>query len=92
MLHLSKNNFTKLDQNKNYRKVKDNCHYTSKYRNSAFSICNLKVNVLNEISAVFHNDSNYYYHFIKEELANGLRESLNVLGKIQKSTKCFPFQ
>ena len=91
MLHLFKKNLTKLDQNKNYQKIRENYHYTSKYRNSAFSICNLKVNVLNEIPAVFHNDSNYYYHFIKEEVANGLRENLNGLGKIQKCTKSFPF-
>ena len=27
---------------KMYRKVKDHCHYTGKYREDAYSICNLK--------------------------------------------------
>ena len=43
---------------KNYRKVKDHCHYTGKYRGAAHSVCNLKFNVPNEIPLVFHNGSN----------------------------------
>ena len=31
----------------NYQKVRDNCHYTGKYRGAAHSICNLKFNVPN---------------------------------------------
>ena len=54
----------KLSKTLNCRKVRDHCHYTGKYRGSAHSICNLKFNVLNEIPVVFHNDSNYDYHFI----------------------------
>ena len=34
----------------NHRKVRDDCHYTCKYRGAAHSICNLKVNLPNEIS------------------------------------------
>ena len=33
------------------------------------SICNLKNSVLKKIPIVFHNGSNYYYHFIIKELA-----------------------
>ena len=75
----------------NYRKVRDHCYYKSKYRGAAQSICNLKFNAPNEIPAVFHNGSNYDYHFIIKELADKFRENLNVLGKIQKSTKIFQF-
>ena len=60
----------KLSKSTNYRKVKDHCHYTSKYRGAAHSICNLKFNVPNEIPVVFHNSSNYDHHFIIKELAN----------------------
>ena len=54
----------KLATDKNYCKIRDHCHLTGKYRGSAHSICNLKFNVSNEIPVVFHNGSNYDYHFI----------------------------
>ena len=54
----------KFAKDKNYRKNRDHCHYTGKYRGAAHSICNLKFNVPNEISIVFQRDSNYDYHFI----------------------------
>ena len=47
-----------------YLKVRDQYNYTSKYRDAAHSICNLKFNVPNEIPVVFHNGSNYDYHFL----------------------------
>ena len=59
---------TKLSKKINYKKVRDHCHYTGKYRGSAHSICNLKFNVPNEVPVVFHNGSNYDYHFIIKEL------------------------
>ena len=36
------NNYFK---DKEYRKVRDHCHYTEKYRGAAHSICNLKNSV-----------------------------------------------
>ena len=54
----------------NYRKVRDHCHYARKYRSATHSICNLKFNMSNQILVVFHNDSNYDYHFIIKGLAN----------------------
>ena len=58
----------KFVNDKNYRKVRDHCHFTGKYRGTVHSICNLKFNVPNEIPVVFHNGSNYDYHFIIKEL------------------------
>ena len=51
-------------KDKKYRKVRDNCHYTGEYRRAAHSICNLKYSVPKKIPIVFHNGSNYDYHFI----------------------------
>ena len=48
--HICKNKFCldKNDENEddeNFKKVKDHCHYTGKFRGAAHSICNLKYNV-----------------------------------------------
>ena len=46
-------------KDKNYREVRDHCHYTGKYRDAAHSICNLKLNVPTKIPVVSQNGSNY---------------------------------
>ena len=56
-------------KDKKYCKVGYHCHYTGKYRGTWHSICNLKYSVPKKISVVFHNVSNYDYHFIIKELA-----------------------
>ena len=43
----------KLSKSINYRKFIDHCYYTGKYRGAAHSICNLKFNVLIEVSVIF---------------------------------------
>ena len=42
MSHLWEKSLKKLAKSKYYRKVRDHCHYTSKYREAAHSIRNLK--------------------------------------------------
>ena len=69
----------KFSHNKNYRKVIHHYHYTGKYIGAAHSICNLKFNVPNEIPALFHNSSDYDYHFIIKELANDFDGQLECL-------------
>ena len=49
---------------KKYRKVRDHCHYTEKYRGAAQGIYNLRYKILKEIPVVFRNGSTYDYHFI----------------------------
>ena len=71
----------KFVNDKNYRKIRDHCHYTGKYRGAAHSICNLKFNVSTEFSVAFHNGSNYDYHFILKELAKSLKKKLECLGE-----------
>ena len=58
----------KFAKNKNHQKVKDHCNYSSKYRDAAHSISNLRFNLLIEIQVVFHNGSNNDFHFIIKEL------------------------
>ena len=52
-----------------YKKVKDHCHYTKKFRGAAHSICNLRYKIPKKISVVFHNGSTYDHHFIIKQLA-----------------------
>ena len=51
---------------KNYRKIRDRCHFTDKYRGAVHSICNLRFSV----PMKFLQFSNFDYHFIIKELAN----------------------
>ena len=68
-------------KDKNYRKVTDHCHYTEELRGFVHNICNLKYNVPKNIPIVFHNGSNYDYHFIIKELAEEFQKQFTCLGK-----------
>ena len=57
-------------KDKKYCKVRDHCHYTGEYRSAAHSIFNLKYSEPKKIPIVFHNESNYDYHFIIKEQKN----------------------
>ena len=59
---------------KKYQKVRDHCHCTGKYSGAAHSIFKLKYNVPKGISIVFHNGSNYDYHFIMKKLGEKTEE------------------
>ena len=49
--YISQNMFLKKFANdKNYRKVRDHCNLTGKYRGAAHSVCNLIFNVPDEIT------------------------------------------
>ena len=79
----------KLSKSINYRKVREHCHYTGKFRRAAHGICNLKFNVPNEIPVAFHNGSNYDYHFIIKELAHEFEGKFECLGKNTEKYKTF---
>ena len=70
----SRKRFSTNDDNKNYFKVKDHCHYTGKYRAAAHSICNLRYKTPKEVPVEFHNGSTH-----------DLKDNLNVWEKIQKN-------
>ena len=52
-----------------YQKIRDQCHYTGKFRGAAHSIWNLCYKVPKKIPVVFHNGSKYDYHFVIKQLA-----------------------
>ena len=55
----------------NYWKVRNHWHYTG----------NLKFNVSNEVPVVFHDGSNYDYHFIRKELEKKCEGEFECLGE-----------
>ena len=65
---------------KKYGKVRDQHHYTGKYRGASHSICNWKYSVPKKIPIVFHNGSNYDYFIIKE-LGGELKKQFTYLGE-----------
>ena len=69
----------KLSKSINYWNVKDHCHYTSRYRDAAHSIWNLKFNVPNEIPVAFYD--HYDHHFIIKELAGDFVGKFECLGE-----------
>jgi hypothetical protein len=57
------------DGNNMYRKVRDHCHFTGKYRGAAHSICNLKARKPNFIPTLFNNLEGYDEHLSLPSLA-----------------------
>ena len=64
-----------------YKKVRDHCHYTGKFRGAAHSIFNLRYKVPQEIPVKIHNGSKYDYHFIIRELAEEFKGQYECLGE-----------
>ena len=77
--YIFKKEFNKNDKER--QKVRDNCHYTGKYRGAARNICNLRYKVPKEIPVVFHNGSTYDYHLIIKELFKEFEGNFECLGE-----------
>ena len=81
------------DTYKNYKKVRDHCNFTRKFRGAAHSICNLRYSVPLDIPVIFHNGSKYDYQFIIKELAEKFKgEDFKCLQKILKNILAFHCQ
>ena len=61
-------------------KVRNHCHYTSKYRGPAHRICNLNYKIPNYIPVIFHNLSGYDAHLFFKESGKDTNE-LGVIAK-----------
>ena len=64
-----------------YKKLRDHCHFTGKFRGAALSIYNLNYKVPQEIPVKFHNGSKYDYHFIVKEIAEAFKGEFECLGE-----------
>ena len=56
------------EDDKKYKKVRDHCHYTGKFRAAAHNKCNLKYKKPKFIPVVFHNLSGYDSHLFIRNL------------------------
>ena len=61
-------------KDKKYLEVRGYCHYTGEYGGVAYSIYNSKYNLPKKSPIVFHNGSNYGYHFIIKEMAEEFKK------------------
>ena len=71
----------KYNNDKNYYKARDHCHYTDRYRVAAHNICNLKQSIHKEIPVMFRNGLTYDYNFIVKELVNKFEGEFIFLGE-----------
>ena len=72
----------KKEKFKLYKKVRDQCHFTGKFRGAAHCICDLHYKVPREIPVKIYNGSKYDYHLIIKELAEEFRgEEFRCLGE-----------
>ena len=67
-----KKNYKNEKEAEKYKKVRDHCHFTGKYRGCAHSICNLNYcNRYFKIPVFFHNMKKYDGHLINLIIQNG---------------------
>ena len=77
--HICKEQFS-TDKNtfKLYHKIRDQCHYSRKFRGVALNICNLRYKVPKKIPVVRNNGSTYDYHLIIRRITKkDLKVNLN---------------
>ena len=74
----------KDDENyKNRKQVKDQCHYTGKFRGAAHSKCNLNYKFPKDIPIIIYNAS-YDTHFIISQLEEEFKGELKCIGENMK--------
>ena len=76
-------------KDKKYCKASDHCHYTGEYRGAVNKMCNLKYSVPKKNPIVFHNGSNFDYHFIVKELEEEFKQQFTCLGANTKKYVTF---
>ena len=62
--------------NKDFKKVRDHCHYTGKFRGAAHSCCNITATEKKQsfVPILFHNGSGYDFHLFIDQLVSKAHE------------------
>ena len=63
-------------KDKKHCKIGNYCHYTRKNSGALHSIFILEYSVPKNVPIVFHNRSNYDYHFVIKDLAEEFKKQL----------------
>ena len=82
--HICEKEFCTNKNNENdfkYKKIRDHCHYTGKFRGTAHCICNLRYKVPKNIPTVIHNRSTCDDHFIIKKLSEEFEGKFKFLGE-----------
>ena len=83
--HICKKEFCTNENEDNefrqYKKVRDHCHFTGKFRGAAHSICNLRYKLPKKIQIEFHNSSTYDWYFIIKRLPEEFKGQFKCLGE-----------
>ena len=65
--------------------IRDDCHYSGKYRGPAHKSCNLNYKVPSYIPVVFHNLSGYYAHLFIKELSKCSLKDMDVIARTKEN-------
>ena len=79
--HICKEGFSTDVNNEKYHKVRDNCHYTGKYRGAAHNICNLRYKTPKDMPVISHDGSTYDYHLMIKDLVKEFEGPFECLGE-----------
>ena len=76
LCHLCDNEIYPHTGNKDFKKVRDHCHYTGKFRGAAHSCCNITATEKKQsfVPILFHNGSGYDFHLFIDQLVSKAHE------------------
>ena len=74
-----------------YTSDQNYCNFKDHYLDASHNICNLKYGKPKEIPVVFHNESNFDYHYIIKELAKEFERKFSCFEENTKKNRK-PFQ
>ena len=67
-------------------KVRDHCHVTEKYRESAHWSCNINLKLTKTVPRIFHNSKGYDSHLIMQEIG---KFDVNVIPNVLEKYMAF---
>lgn len=77
--HICESPFSNNLKHPDYKKVRDHCHLTGKFRGASHNKCNINYRDKQVIPTVFHNLSGYDSHFFIKDLAQKVQGKVDLL-------------